>query len=172
MAIFQRTYVLASTPFPLVQPQLTPLPPVGIHVTYVEFYRRPVKPGEIEPLFLILPRMSYQDGSLNVVAEAEITDLPAGLGRGATIEVQKTIDAGSTFFTLLLPNVVPRVGTVEAITTVGLTSRTVGPDAPVHPLQSPVFGAVPMHGTYAEAQGPEPPAVGAPRRAAAKRKRK
>jgi hypothetical protein len=171
MAIFQRTYVLASTPLPL-QPQLTPLPPLGVHVTYVEFYRKRVKPGEIEPLFLVAPRMSYQDGSLNVVAEAEITDLPTGLGRAATIEIQKTVDAGSTFFTLLLPNVIPRVGAVEAITTVGITSRTVGPDVPAHPIQSPVYSAIPMHGTYAEAEGPEPPAVGAPRRAQTKRKAK
>ena len=170
MALFQRQYALVAPPPPVIQPQLTPLSMWGIHVTYTEYYRKAIKPGEIEPLFLILPRMSYQDGSFSVVAEATVTDLPSGLGRAATIEIQRTIDAGATFFTLLLPTVIPRTGPVEAITSVGLTSRTMGPDGPLA-LQNPVYGAVAMHGTYSEATGATPPAASPQRRQSARRKR-
>src|SRR6266566_2237225 len=121
MALFHRQFSLASTPpfQPLAQPQLVPLPPIGVHVTYAEYYRKPIKPGEIESRFLIGSRMSYQDGSVSVVAEPSVGDLPYGLGRLATMAVQKTIDSGDTLFTLLVPNVVPRAGEVEAIATVG-----------------------------------------------------
>jgi hypothetical protein len=170
MALFHRQYVLASTPMfhPLGQPNMVPPAPIGIHVSYVEYYRKAIKPGEIEPRFLLAPSLSYQDGSLNVVAVPNVEALPDGLGRIATIEIQKTIDTGATFFSLLLPNVVPRVGAVEAITTVGLTSRVAGPDNLPRPIQSPVYSAVELHGTYSEADGGEPPAA-APAQAAAKR---
>jgi hypothetical protein len=143
MALFQRQYALVAPPPPAIQPQLTPLPMWGIHVTYTEYYRKAIKPGEIEPLFLLLPQMSYQDGSFKVVAEATLADLSDGLGRAATIEIHRTIDTGATFFTLLLPIVVPRTGPVEAITSVGITSQTAGPDGP-RALQSPVYSAVAM----------------------------
>jgi len=173
MALFHRQYVLASTPIfhPLGQPSIVPPIPIGIHVSYIEYYRKAIKPGEIEPQFLIAPSLSYQDGSLNVVAVPNIEDLPAGLGRIATIEIQKTIDTGASFFSLLLPNIVPRVGAVEAITTAGLTSRVAGPDRLPPPIQSPVYSAVELYGTYSEAEGVEPPAAGPPQ-AAAKRKGK
>jgi len=173
MALFHRQYVLASTPMfhPLGHPNVVPPTPIGIHVSYIEYYRKAVKPGEIEPRFLVAPSLSYQDGSLNVVAVPNVEDLPDGLGRIATIEIQKTIDTGAAFFSLLLPGVFPRAGAVEAITTVGLTSRVAGPDSLPRPIQSPVYSAVELHGTYSEAEGVEPPAAATPR-AATKRKGK
>jgi hypothetical protein len=91
MALFQRQYALVAPPPPVIQPQLTPLPMWGIHVTYTEYFRKAIKPGEIEPLFLILPRMSYRDGSFSVVAEATLTDLPSGRGMAASMRGPRSL---------------------------------------------------------------------------------
>jgi hypothetical protein len=158
MPLISKQYVLASSPVmhPLAGTELVPPAPVGIHVTYVEYKRIPGPPGHAEPDFIPEPTLTYQDGSQSQRLTVVESDLPEGLGRCVTAKLETLEGLGEVFFTLLLPEVKPRAGTVEAITSVGITSRRTAPGKPIDPPQEPVYSAAALYGTFSETGAPLP----------------
>lgn len=95
------------------------------------------------------PRLNYHDRfrALNFTGE-EISFDDTPLGRQATVTIVRTIDAGNTVFTLLVPNLNVSSGELS-ITTLGITAMHRTTIAGVGRGQLTTYHASSLHGTAA-----------------------
>jgi hypothetical protein len=145
---------LPSSVSPL--PPLPPWPFPWIHIQVL--YTEARLPAGVDPnpeILIPAPTLSYQDGThAESFSGDQITDETTVLGRLLTVTVVQTVDRGDTLFSLILPTVNEQgAGTAVALSTVGITSRSVGQTVPKSP-QALVYSHMGFSGTFSTRQLP------------------